>query len=50
MTDLRKSFNLYLFGHPRFEVDGLVIELKPDVVAGFERGGSFYTREEAAEM
>ena len=30
--------------------DGLVIELKATIVAGFERGGSFYTREEAAEM
>lgn len=28
----------------------LVIELKPEIVAGFERGGSFYTRDEAAEM
>ena len=34
----------------RVDEDGLVIELKPDIVAGFERGGSFYTRDEAAEM
>lgn len=32
-----------------FDKDGLIIELKPDIIAGFERGGSFYTRDEAAE-
>jgi hypothetical protein len=34
----------------RIDEDGLVIELKREIVAGFERGGSFYTRDEAAEM
>ena len=30
--------------------DGLVTHLNPRVIAGFERDGIFYTREEAADM
>ena len=30
--------------------NGLVLGLKPGIIAGFERGGRFYTREEAAEL
>ncbi len=33
-----------------FDDHGVVIKLKPDIVAGFEQGGSFYTRDEAAEL
>ncbi len=33
-----------------FDDNGLVLELRPGIIAGFERGGSFYTREEVAAL
>lgn len=33
-----------------FDDNGLVLGLKPGIMAGFERDGRFYTRDEAAEL
>ncbi len=33
-----------------FDEDGLVLKLRPGIIAGFERDGCFYTRDQAAEL
>lgn len=34
----------------RFDDEGLVLNLRPGIIAGFERDGCFYTRDQAAEL